>query len=422
MAAVHSFESKGYEREEGDEQEERPLFLTDFLEKLVGSKARADVIFIIGDSKNGGEREIPAHRVVLAASSKLFEAMLFPPRDDNGERPKVKLPMKIRVTETSPEAFLSFLQCIYTDEVEIDPTQLADLIKLSHKYQIEKLQLLCSEFMEKDVTVDNACELFEMAPKLLGDEEFGLPFIRENMTEVLASPAFLKLSRPRLEYLIKDDALAADESAIFKGVLEWAKVEATRQGFDSKGDSKGDEKINELVKDFLPHIRFPLMTMEDIVSLVQPTNLLDQKQLLELFQYVALSDDEKDKKKLDFNATPRSGGKKLKFSSILDTNGLIYFIGTDGGKTPYNNPIKSGKVVVKLSSTGGGSPVEHLADRNPSSYAVENSYGLNEILGFRFCSMDISFDPLTTLSPRIKTISYKTGDWKDARKISPSGS
>jgi len=82
----------------------------------------------------------------------------------------------------------------------------------------------------------------------------------------------------------------------------------------------------------------------------------------------------KSKFEVPFQTQMRSGGKRLKFASIMDTNGLFYFIGTNGGKGVYSNPVKSGQVLVKISSSGG-SAVEHVADRDPSTYAVENSYG-----------------------------------------------
>jgi len=69
--------------------------------------------------------------------------------------------------------------------------------------------------MEKDVNAENALELFEMAPQLLGDDEFGLPFIRENTEEVLQTDSFLKLSPSRLKYLLADESLGAEESVLF---------------------------------------------------------------------------------------------------------------------------------------------------------------------------------------------------------------
>jgi hypothetical protein len=277
------------------------------------------------------------------------------------------------------------LQCVYIDHVEIDPTYLGSLINISHKYQIEKLQLACSEFMEKDVNAENALELFEIAPQLLGDDEFGLPFIRENTDEVLQTDAFLKLSPARLKYLLADDSLGADESVLFVALKKWAAAYIAKQGDDLKGSET--EKLKSVLKDYLPLIRFPSMDLEDIATHVATTGLLDEKQMLQLYQYCALkTEEEKEKFPIDFNTQRRSGGRKLKYTSINDTGGMFYFLGTGEGKGgSYANPISSGKVTISQSSKGGSDP-SALADRNPSGSPVENSYGsdVNPWLAVKF--------------------------------------
>jgi len=92
----------------------------------------------------------------------------------------------------------------------------------------------------------------------------------------------------------------------------------------------------------------------------------------------------------------RNYANKLTFSSINDTNGFFYFLGTGEGKgNNYENPIKSGKVEVTISSSGA-SGVWCLADRDIDSYPVENEYGKEQnpwlALKFRdylFCLSDL---------------------------------
>jgi len=375
---LHSFkpretkEKEGYELEEETNTEERPLYLSDFLGKLVGNNARSDCTFVV--SKGDKKEAIPAHRIVLAASSRLLEAMLYPLKGTDGERAKVSLPVVVQIKDTDPAVFKILLQCLYTDNINLDTGKLPELISLAQKYQIEKLQVACTEFMEKDVSAENVCELFEIAPKLLGDEEFGLSFIRENTDDVFASEAFLKLSPARLKFLLSDEFLGAEESSIFVALKHWGKHQVEKAGDDMKGSET--DKLKVVLKDLITCIRFPVMDLEDIASHVAPTGLLDDKQMLSLYQYCALtSDDEREKFSISFPIKPRQGGKKLKFTSIMDSGGLFYFLGSGEGKnTPYANPVTAGKVMV-TQSTKGGADVSSVADRNPSSSALENSYG-----------------------------------------------
>jgi len=47
-----------------------------------------------------------------------------------------------------------------------------------------------------------------------------------------------------------------------------------------------DEQLTILMEDILPYIRFPIMGMNDIASKIQPTNLLSDEQIMELYTYM----------------------------------------------------------------------------------------------------------------------------------------
>jgi len=48
-----------------------------------------------------------------------------------------------------------------------------------------------------------------------------------------------------------------------------------------------EENLRLVVKDVIPLIRFPIMTMQEMVTVVSPSNLLDRSQQLEIFTYIA---------------------------------------------------------------------------------------------------------------------------------------
>lgn len=152
--------------------------------------------------------------------------------------------------------------------------------------KLKKLQISCAEFMEGDVNVDNVLDLYEVAPALLGDKEFGLEFIRENAEEIFASEGFQNLSRERLADLLRDDDLSIEEQAVFTALQRWGKAELER----NDGDMKSTDALKTVIKDLLPLVRFPAMDVADIAATVAPSGLLDQSQLLQLFKYVSMSD------------------------------------------------------------------------------------------------------------------------------------
>eukprot|EP00456_Euglypha_rotunda_P017449 TRINITY_DN15999_c1_g1_i1.p1 TRINITY_DN15999_c1_g1~~TRINITY_DN15999_c1_g1_i1.p1 ORF type:complete len:316 (+),score=35.24 TRINITY_DN15999_c1_g1_i1:96-1043(+) len=205
-----------------------------------------------------------------------------------------------------------------------------------------------------------------LAPTMTGDEDFGLPYIEEFTDDVLAVDSFTRLPKSYVLKILQSERLTCDEIALFKAVQRWGKAQMK--------DEKDD--IKEIVKDLLPEIRFPLMELSDIASYVGPSGLLPETELLKLFSYISVVDDKvrSTLPSLPYSAEPRSGGKRCKYTAFNDTGGLFYLIGTNGGKSSWTNPILSGSVTARTSTTGSSS-IDHLADRNPSTYSVENSYG-----------------------------------------------
>eukprot|EP00808_Paulinella_micropora_P013702 g4242.t1 len=285
------------------------------MEGLVNNPARADVIFKVGPK----QQEIYAHRLIMAASSPIFQAMLYPPKNQAGVRPRVKLPITVVIKDVDPTFFLSLLSCVYTDEVEIEPDNLPALIQLAKKYQVEKLQFLCTEYMEKDISVENTIDLFQMAPELLGEQEFALPFIRENMEKIVGSDSFLRLSSDRLLTLLKDDQLAVEEVSLFQALVRWGQHQLKRRP-DRKSGEPDPMELKAVLKNLLPEIRFAVMETDDIATHVAPSQLLDQGIVLKLFQYSVLSESEKEFYDFgEMNTKPRQGGFMVKESKLLDS-------------------------------------------------------------------------------------------------------
>jgi hypothetical protein len=130
--------------------------------------------------------------------------------------------------------------------------------------------------MESDVNIDNALDLFSIAPTLLGDAEFGLSFIEENVEKIFEKDSFVRLPKDRLLVLLKSDKLQCDEMTVFKAVQRWAKEQEKKEGFDKKS-----------IADVIGQIRFPTMEVADL-SVVAAANLVDPQHLVSLFSYVAM--------------------------------------------------------------------------------------------------------------------------------------
>ncbi|KAK7075539.1 hypothetical protein SK128_001966, partial [Halocaridina rubra] len=85
----------------------------------------------------GHERSIQAHRLILAMSSPVFEAMLFGPLAEGPE---------LRLNEDPPEAFEWVLEYIYKGQTQLQSVvQAVQIYQLASIYQLEHLISVCSE-------------------------------------------------------------------------------------------------------------------------------------------------------------------------------------------------------------------------------------------------------------------------------------
>jgi len=270
----------------------------DSLSVLVGSQKWADVKFIVGRSKT----VIPAHRAVLAAQSRILEAMVYPTL---GEAPIKNLEIQLPTVE--PPAFRAMLRAIYTDNAKLNEDIVHDCLELATRFDVEILRYECAKFLKNGLTVQNVCTLFESAPKLLGDSKFALRFIERNADEVVRSTGFRNLSATSLVQILRSEKLEVEEVRLWQSIVPWTIKQLHEQGLEDTVENK-----RKVTKDIVPHIRFPAMQLSDIVTSVQPTAILPEGVLLKLFTYMASkgSSSETGEPDFPFPTKPRLGGYK----------------------------------------------------------------------------------------------------------------
>jgi hypothetical protein len=131
-------------------------------------------------------------------------------------------------------------------------------MRIANKYGVDKLTSLCAEFLENDIKIENACQMFEAGPRLVGDASFGLNFIEENTKAVIESRGFTELSEARIVILLEDDNLRVKESDLFQALMRWGKAELKRVKAKDK-DSKID--LQTVLARSVKLIRFPLFSV-----------------------------------------------------------------------------------------------------------------------------------------------------------------
>ncbi|KAL7303406.1 hypothetical protein TKK_0004591 [Trichogramma kaykai] len=128
------------------------------------SKLKFDWIFLdenLSDVKirTVGEKEIPAHRLMLAAASPVFRAMFSHDMMEN----KIQI---VDMIDVGHEVAIEVLRYIYTSNVEnCDICLTIDLLAAADKYQLEDLKNDCEQILGSNLTLTNAVEILKISDK-----------------------------------------------------------------------------------------------------------------------------------------------------------------------------------------------------------------------------------------------------------------
>lgn len=128
--------------------------------------------------------EFPAHKLILAARSPVFEKMFE-------HKMQERVTNKIKVDDIHPDVLKEMLIYVYTGRVpRIGEENMAyDLLYAADKYQLDHLKSLCEQQIICSLQVKNASRVIQLAhfhnaPEL---KEVTLRFICKNSTEVRAT-------------------------------------------------------------------------------------------------------------------------------------------------------------------------------------------------------------------------------------------
>ena len=140
-----------------------------------------------------GKEEIKAHKNILAARSKVFDAMFK-------SKMKEEQTGLIHVEEFEAPVIKEMLRYMYTSDVE-------DLGKVSHKlfeaahfYNLLDLETLCKHDMMSNITVENVTLVSELAEKYnLKDVQANInKFVKSNEALIIKNPDYLSFLLSRL--------------------------------------------------------------------------------------------------------------------------------------------------------------------------------------------------------------------------------
>ena len=306
--------------------------------RLYQTRKHSDVVFVVGTER----MTFPAHQLILAAHSSVFDTLFFDDNDtvfptspkspfrDQQRRPMnsfsptsspptltasgellpslfqmaesltsaAKMPIDkynitaarsaspvmskaktIRLADVESDVFAAFLQYLYSGEVFIDTTLATPLLGLANSFQVKSLKQKCGEYVAKTISAETVVRFLEDSvahdTPALYDKCFH--FIVENFVDVVRTKQFREdFSEAQLKKILQSGEVNASELCIFAGLVRWGicQVEMRPAEFEQVG-------LQQVLSNLLKHVRWDLMTPEEIVDVVRPIGIAPVEDLFE---------------------------------------------------------------------------------------------------------------------------------------------
>jgi speckle-type POZ protein len=172
--------------------------LSTHLGNLFEDMKYSDVIFNIGG------RRFPAHKIILAARSEVFDAMFQHPTEE-------KFTNEIEIEDVEPVVFQELLRFIYTGRLSLVTmeTMAAGLLMAADKYVLDDLLYECENYLLSEMSPVNCVELI-LRGDLLNPAEYmenvmdeAVTFFRRLPGEVMSTTKWEKLEKENPRLLLK---------------------------------------------------------------------------------------------------------------------------------------------------------------------------------------------------------------------------
>jgi BTB/POZ domain-containing protein 9 len=208
-----------------------------------------------------------AHRMILAARSEYFHALLYGGLKESNSNEISLSP------ETPVEAFRQTLQYIYTGKVSLanqNDNQILELLSLVSKYGFSELQEDLINYVKEFVLdVQNAIKIYRYADlhSLENLKDKCLSSMNISYEEISKNPEMKEMTAECLHSILSKDAFSSDEIVVYSIVKNWC---------DANSDAIENDK-NLL----LSSVRFSLISRKDLLNTVRPSNLVSLETIID---------------------------------------------------------------------------------------------------------------------------------------------
>ncbi len=204
------------------------------------------------------QQTIPAHKGVLAAATPYFEAMFT----GNFDETKAHV---VEIKDVTFTGLKNVVQSIYTDKIDINAENVADILPAAHLLQMADIVKDCQSWMKKRITKNNCFDFLRLAEKynIESVEAAVMDFILKNFSVVSDMDSFMEISQQALCRYLSSDVLKSEmnEYSVYKATKKWI--------------LKNNIKDVALICEIMSNIRFGLIPATTLSGQVLLDDLID---------------------------------------------------------------------------------------------------------------------------------------------------
>lgn len=163
------------------------------------------------------DKEIRAHRVVLAACSPYFRAMLTSGFTES----KLHTISLQDCDETSVELMVDFL---YSCNIKLNASNVEGVLAAASLFQIPLVVEACGKYLEKLITIENCLGIQSLAMQFSLDnlESSVASFVSWNFVDLARETEFVLIPYQQLKQIVKSDTLhVRAEEDVYEAVMRW---------------------------------------------------------------------------------------------------------------------------------------------------------------------------------------------------------
>ncbi|XP_037938551.1 BTB/POZ domain-containing protein 17 [Teleopsis dalmanni] len=235
---------------------------------LYAEQLMSDIILVVGTE------QYPAHRVILCASSEVFQVMLMNPEWNECRKRVIELVEEPCCTAVFPQ----FLKYLYVGQIKITLQTVMPMLALADKYNVKDLVELCVDYMMKHIAkaatqgylVSWLQYTIAFSPSHVDLTESLKRFLKWNLEIVSESKDFVELDLSIMVLLLQqNDVVVISEYQLFKILQSWLlHRRELLENDDTLTLEEKDSCFQSLIEQTVIHIRFAMMSPRELAHLL----------------------------------------------------------------------------------------------------------------------------------------------------------